>query len=103
LRVVQGKSLGDTFDGVEQPLAGGGNLAQICFLDLDCRIAEYRQCLCHTANLVRASGREISLKVTAGDREHAVAERSQSGDKVAADIEPYDQSRADEAQCHDRD
>ncbi len=98
LAVVKRESLGDALDGIDEPLARFGDLAQVLFLDLDCGVAEEPERLGHAADFVAARGRQRRAKIAAGDGEHALAHPAQTGEKVAVDIEPDDQNRTQEAE-----
>ncbi len=98
------EAFGDALDGVHQPLAGLSDLPQVALFDLDCGVAEHRQRLRHSPDLVVALvARQVHLEIAAGDRFHADAEFGQAGDDVASDIEPDDEGGADEGHCDHRD
>ena len=98
LRVVESESLGDALDGIDEPLTRFGNLAQVLFLDLDCGVPEQPERLGHAPDFVAARGRQRRTKIAAGDREHALAHRPQTGEEAAVDIEPDNQNRTQEAE-----
>ena len=52
----------------------------------------------HLRDLVAAGNVDRAVMAAAGDGEHAAAQMRQPADEVAADIEPDDQDRADQAQ-----
>ena len=98
LAVVESESLGDALDGIDEPLARFGHLAQILFLDLDRGVPEEPERLGHAADFVAARGRQRRAKIAAGDCEHALAHPAQTGEKAAVDVEPDDQNRTQEAE-----
>ena len=88
--VIEGKTFRDALDGIDQALTRLGDLAQVVFLDLDSGIAKYPERFRHAADLVTPRGWQIRSKVSVGDGQHAVAQRGQTGNEVAADIKPDD-------------
>ena len=86
-------------DGLEQRV----QLAQVLLLDLDRGVAEHGERVGHAADLVAPGGRQRRAQIAAGDRQHAVAQRTQARDQVAIDVAPYDQARAEQAQQHHAD
>ena len=56
----------------------------------------------HLGNLVAAGNLDRAVMAAAGNGEHAVAQTHEPADEIAADIEPDDQNRADQAQNRER-
>ena len=54
--VVEGEALRDALDGVDQALAGLGDLPQIVLLDLDRGVAKHGEGLGHAGDLVTIAG-----------------------------------------------